>query len=233
MGVLVFFGLALIIIGAAILQWWLKQKRLEELKLMASQLGLVYSPFDIDGLLGWPFVLLRRGDGRGIENVLSGQWQGLELREFDYWYYEETSNGKGGKSRSYYRFSCSLAWFAAACPGLAVTRENVFSRLAAHMGFEDIQLELEEFNKKFNVRCTDRKFAFDFLDARMMQFLLDADSAFSYEVVHNMLLVYCDRQKPLELIPVIGTVKEFHDQVPRVVYELYGEGGETKPGQIT
>lgn len=30
------------------------------------------------------FALLRRGDGRGTENVLSGTWQGMGVREFDY-----------------------------------------------------------------------------------------------------------------------------------------------------
>ena len=232
MGVLLFAGFALILVGAGTLQWWLKQRRIVELKTMATQLGLRYSAVDQEGLSAWPFVLLQKGEGRGVENVMAGTWQGLEIREFDFWYYEESSNGKGGRSRTYYRFSCALAWIETACPGLSVTRENLLSRMAGAVGFEDIQLELEAFNRAFVVRSTDRRFAFDFLDARMIDWMLRTDHAFSFEALHTMLLVYCDRLRPLDLVPLIGTVKQFHDQVPRVVYELYGRGGETKPGQI-
>lgn len=231
MGWLIFVGVAFVIAGAVILQWWLKKKRLEELTQMAAQLGLGFSPYDVEGLVGMPFMLFNKGDGRGIENVMSGTWQGLQLREFDYWYYEESSDSNGNRSKTYYRFSCGFAWFNAYCPGLSVSREDLFSWVANRIGVPDIQLELEEFNRAFKVRCSERKFAFDFLDARMMQWMLDADSGFSYEVVAGMLLVYTKRLPPLALTPVVGTLKQFHDQVPRVVYELYGAGGETKPSQ--
>lgn len=232
MGWLIFLGICLVGIGAVILQWWLKKKRLEELTQMAYQLGLGFSEYDSEGLVGMPFVLFSKGDGRGVENVMFGTWQGLELREFDYWYYEESSDGDGGRSKTYYRFSCALAWFNAYCPGLSVTREDLVSWVANRVGLPDIQLELEEFNRAFKVRCDERKFAFDFLDARMMQWMLGAGSGFSYEVVAGILLVYTSRLQPLALTPVVGTVKHFHDHIPRVVYELYGAGGSTKPGQL-
>jgi hypothetical protein len=37
-------------------------------------------------------------------------------------------------------------------------------------------------------------------------------------------LVYSKRRRPTELIPLLGTLKQFRDQVPRVVYDLYGPG---------
>jgi hypothetical protein len=75
---------------------------------MARQLGLSYSPEDAMGCLGLPFALLAKGDGRGTENVLWGTWQGIDVREFDYWYYEESTDSEGHRTRSYSRFSCAV-----------------------------------------------------------------------------------------------------------------------------
>ncbi len=37
----------------------------------------------------------------------------------------------------------------------------------------DIRTESEEFNRRFEVRSSDRRFALAFVDARMMRWLLD------------------------------------------------------------
>ncbi len=43
------------------------------------------------------------------------------------------------------------------------------------------------------------------------------------------MLCFSKKRGPTELIPLIGTMKQFHEQVPRVVYELYGLGGQSTP----
>jgi hypothetical protein len=72
------------------------------------------------------------------------------------------------------------------------------------------------------VKCKDRKFAFDFVDQRMMRWLLGTDPGFSFETSGRWLLVACKRRRPTELIPLLGTLQQFRDQIPRVVYDLYG-----------
>lgn len=218
---------------AAGLQWWMKQRRLEEFRTAARQFGFHYSARDLDGLLQLPFPLFERGDGRKVEHVLAGEWQGLEVRAFDYEYWEEHRDAEGHRSKTTYRFSCAVTWIEALCPPLAVSRENLLTRAAGAVGLGDIEMESEAFNRSFHVRSGDRRFAYEFLDARMMQALLGARDSFNYEAAGRGLLVYGPRVKPLGIIPLVGTLKAFHDQVPRVVYELRGAGGETKPGQIT
>ncbi len=107
--------------------------------------------------------------------------------------------------------------------------QNLFTRIADHIGLRDIDFEMDEFNKAFNVKCKDRKFANDLIDQRMMRWLLAADGAFNFEVCNTWMLCFSKRRKPQELIPLLGTLKGFHDTVPRVVYELYGQGWETAP----
>jgi hypothetical protein len=222
MGLAIILLFVVVVAAGVAVSYYLKQKRRQELALVARQLGLEYSPVDALGCLGLPFALFAKGDGRGIENVLWGTWQGIPLREFDYWYYEESTDSRGNRSKTYYRFSCTVTEIEAYCSSLRVERENLFTSIADHIGLHDIEFESEEFNHEFNVKGEDRKFANDFIDARMMQWLLTTEHGFGFEVSGKWLLCYGKRRAPLELVPLVGTVKQFREHVPRVVYELYG-----------
>jgi hypothetical protein len=212
----------LAVAAAAVGSYLLRKRRREALARLAAGLGLEYSADDAQGCLGLPFALLQRGDGRGTENVLWGTWRGMGVREFDYWYYEESTDAQGHRSRSTYRFSCAVTEIDAACAPLTLGRENIFTRLADAIGLADVELELEEFNREFSVKCRDRKFAFDFVDQRMMRWLLDADGGVAFEASDRWLLVSSRRRRPAELVPLLATLRQFRDQVPRVVFDLYG-----------
>jgi hypothetical protein len=219
--VLPFLLFAAVVLAALGISYYLKQRRRQELARMAHQLGLEFSPQDVLGCLGLPFRLLTRGDGRGTENVMWGTWQGMPVREFDYWYYEESTDSQGHRSRTYHRFSCAVTELEAACSPIAISRENLFTRLADAVGLDDLEFELEEFNRAFNVKAEDRRFAVALVDQRMMRFLLGTDPAFAFEACGRWLLCYSKRRRPTELVPLLGTLKGFRDHVPRVVYDLY------------
>jgi hypothetical protein len=222
---LVIVGVVALVAVGLWFSYYLKKKRRAELALAGKQLGLQYSASDPFALLGLPFALLSKGDGRGVENVLWGSWQGVDLKEFDFWYYDETSDGKGNRSRSYHYFSCAVREIPATCAHLTIEREGFFTRLADHLGFHDIEFESEEFNRAYQVKCKDRKFANDVVDARMMQWLLAAaDRRWAFELIGPYLMCYTKRLKPLELVPLLGTLSEFQDHVPRVMWSLYGTG---------
>jgi uncharacterized protein DUF3137 len=218
-GVFILFGL--IALGGAYAAYYLKKKRREELAAMAFRLGLEFSSDDPFGCLTYPFALLTKGDGRGTENVMWGSWQNMPVREFDYWYYEESTDSNGHRSRTYSRFSCAVAEIEAACSHLTIDRENLFTALADHLGLHDIEFESDDFNRAFNVKSKDRKFANDILDARMMSWLLQAGGSFRFEVCGKWLLTFSKKRRPDDLIPLLGTLQQFRDHVPRVVYELY------------
>jgi hypothetical protein len=211
--------------GIAYLSYYLKKKRQQELAFAAKQLGMQFALTDPFDTLAEPFDLLSKGDGRGVENVMWGTWQDTECRLFDYWYYEESTDSKGNRSRTYYRFSCVMSPVEAACSHLTLGRENIFTRMGDHLGFRDIELESEEFNRAFTVRSPDRKFAVDFCDARMMEWLMGHGEGYGFEVVGDRLLASCKRLGPTELIPLLGSMKGFRDQIPRVVYSLYPKPG--------
>ena len=176
--------------------------------------------YSIDQSFG--FALFGKGDGRGCENVLTGRWEGLPLREADYWYYDETSDGRGGHSRSYKYFSVVVADLPCALPHVSIERENVMTRMADHLGFHDIEFESEQFNRMFKVKAQDREFAFKLLDARMINWMQSTGGHFGFEVNGPSLLVWSNRRPPTELIPLLGCAKLFCDHIPRLVWTQYG-----------
>jgi hypothetical protein len=221
--VLLFLVFGLLVAGVAYYQHQRRLERRRQLGALAFGHGLDFSIDDPFGTLGEPFALLQRGDGRGIENVLWGTWQGLELRAFDYWYYEESTDSDGNRTKTTYRYTCCLLEIEAAFPPLALTRENVFTRMADGLGFRDIELESPDFNKRFQVKAKDRRFAFSFVDARMMKWLLALAGKEEFEVAGGWLLVFHrGRRKPVGFAPLIETALAFRTQVPRAALSMYG-----------
>jgi hypothetical protein len=218
----------LFLLGAAAAVWislYLKAKRREAFRIFAGRHGFQYAQGDPFDLLGWPFDLFRRGAGRGIENMLWGNWEDQPMQAFDYWYYTESTDSKGRRSRSYRRFSCALVEVPAAFPHLVVAREGILSRLADHLGFEDIEFESPEFNRRYNVKAADRKFAYELLDARMLEWLVEFDQGLSFEILGNRVLAYGPKADPAALLPLIGTASMFRDHIPKVAWNLYPLAG--------
>ncbi len=176
-----------------------------------------------------PFRLFGLGDGRGIENVLTGAFQGQPVREADYWYYTESTDSQGRTSKTYHRFSVAVSPLEADLPEVWVEKESLLSTLANDLSFHDLQFESEAFNRMFNVRSADREFAYKLLDARMLQWLISTGGAFGFEVNGPWLLVWCRKRRPAELVPLLGSAKLFRDHIPRLVWNELGVGGREGP----
>ena len=214
MAPIVFFILILAVVAAVgYLSWRAKQKRREALALFALQRGFEFSPTDPFDLTGSDFHLFRMGDGRGCENVLWGKWQDLPVREAD---------GKGHRSRTYHHFSVALAEMGCTLPDVTMEREDVSSWVAGHLGFHDIEFESERFNRMFKVKAQDREFAYQLLDARMINWMQSTGGDFGFEVNGPSLLVWSNRRRPTELIPLLGCAKMFCQHIPRLVWTEFG-----------
>jgi hypothetical protein len=221
MEVLGILAVVAVAVAALAISLHLKAKRRAAFQAFALQHGLEYAQGDPFGLLGWPFDLLRRGDGRGIDHVVWGNWRKTAVQAFDYWYYTETTDSKGHRSRSYRRFSCVVIEVPAAFPHLTMAREGVFTRLADHLGMEDIEFESPEFNRRYNVKARDRKFAYVLIDGRMLEWLVGFDQGWAFEVMGNRVLAYGPRVKPSGLLGLIGTAVMFRERIPSVAWSLY------------
>jgi len=213
---LLFFGGVLLVALIAYLAYAMQRRRRDGFRLMATQLGLQYGRDDPLGLLGYPFTLFTRGDGRAVENVVWGAWQEVEVITFDFMYYEQN-----GKYRTDYQFDCAIVPMGADSPRLVIEHENLLTSLAGALAFHDLQFESEAFNDAYHVRCEVPKFANDVLDARMMQWLLDNGSGYRFESVGDRVLVAGPRIDPAGLTGLLGVARGFAQHVPKVVSSLY------------
>ncbi len=226
--------LLFVVVAAAVAigAWYLARRRREAFRTFARSHALQYSRRDPFGLVGLPFRLFQKGDGRRVENVLSGAWRGEQVRAFDYWYYEESQTSEGSRSRTYHRFSCALLEVSASFPQLSIDRENLFTRLADGIGFRDIEMESGEFNRRFQIASSDRKFAYALIDARMMKWLLGLRQRGAFEVREGWLLAFVGKRvPPVGFAPIIEMARGFRDRIPRAAWSMYGRGTEISEGE--
>jgi len=223
---LLFVAFAAIVVAAIWYGVVRKRRRRRAVAQAAARLGLQYSTKDPYNVLSLPFALLSEGDGQGCDNVVSGSYKGIDVKEFDYWYYTESSNGRGGSSRSYHYFSCAATEIPVNCAHVSIARESWLTRLGDHLGLKDIQFESEQFNRDFRVTAKDTKFATDLVDARMMRWL-EVGTGWSFEVHGPYLLASSKRLEADTILVLLDVLKAFRDHIPRVVYDLYGTGQAT------
>ena len=221
-GIILIFVAFIVVAGLLIyLAWQRAKKRREDFFRLSVRLGLKYSitdPFDTPSL---PFDLFGQGQRRTAENMLYGDVQGMRVRLFDYTYVIQHHNSNGPDTTSTYRFSCALGELDAMCPHLSIDHESFLSRLASHVGIHDIEFESEEFNRAFKIGSEDRRFAFAFIDASMMTWLMDEGGVARYEVNGPLALCYVDQVGPAEYGNLLEVLRRFRAHMPTVVSSLF------------
>ena len=147
--------------------WWFKVRPRRELhQEQARWLGLRSAPGDPLGYFDRSFALLGHAAGaKDIENTSWGTWRGMEVVVIDYWFARSSDPNRN----DYRYFTCAATSVPAAWPNLSIVPEGFAGRLAASMGSRGIEFELESFNRAFEVRCDDPRFAHALIDARMIE----------------------------------------------------------------
>lgn len=164
--------LVLVALGAgAWLLWHLEQQQRARYRAFARERGWTYTPRD-DALVrrfrGEPFG---RGTGRRATSVLRGQYAGRAAVVFDYRFVTRSSNGQQTTTQTH-RFTVVALQLPAALPRLELTPENALTRLGGALGLADLELESEDFNRRYRVRSDDRRLAYDVLHPRTIEQLL-------------------------------------------------------------
>jgi hypothetical protein len=186
----------------------------------ARTLGLAFEPTDTRGLSGLPHPLIHRlAETRDIAHVLSGTWRGIDVVAFEYRY---TSGTNAQGQANVFAYTCAVIPVPSSWPDLVVEPERVPTKVADALGLRDIDMELESFNRAFEVRSSEPRFASALLDARMMEWLMtSAPAAFGVEIVGGRLLGFVPEVYPWQTESLLVTVKAFLDQVPSIVGSLY------------
>jgi len=133
----------------------------------------------VDAFSCYPF---QTGHTRSVTMSLAGQVDGCEFVAMDYQYYttetRTTTSAKGSTSTSTYEqkhpYRVTAVRTGIAGVPLNVASEGFFGRLVDAITNSDIDFEDEEFNRRFKVRCDDRKFAYAIITPQVMETLKSA-----------------------------------------------------------
>ncbi len=174
MVVLVIIAIVILIGGGISLSLWLAAQRRQELSDWGTAHGLSFSQVrDASIEARFPaFSCLHEGRHRYAYNVLTGSWAGRDFLGFDYHYETQSQSGKGSSQTQDHRFSAVVLGSPVPLKPLLIRPETPFDKLAGFFGFDDINFESAEFSRKFYVKAPDKKWAYDVIHQRTMEFLL-------------------------------------------------------------
>ena len=216
-----FYVVAILAIGALIaFGIWRGAKRRKELAAWASGKGLSFRS-ERDGGFDkrYPtFRCLRRGYSRYASNIVEGDLNGRRVSAFDYRYVTGS-----GKNRQTHHFSAVVLGSNVQLKPLRIRSENVFDRVTEFFGLDDIDFESAEFSREFHVKSSDKRWAYDVLHQRTMEFLLSMPR-FSIEFDVQDVIAWRNRRFNVETFEsAIAVVEGILDRMPE--YVIRQEGG--------
>jgi hypothetical protein len=220
---LVLVGGVLLIGVAMVLSYRSNAKRRQKLMAYAASRGWSYRAEDPALAVRWNAAPFGQGDRRRATNVVLGQDRNRPFVAFDYRFETESNDGNGNRTTTTHRYAVVALALPTFLPGLEVTPDNVLSRAASAMGLgHDINLESDDFNRRFRVSSGDPKFASDVLGPRTMQALLSAPT-FSWRIIGSDLLAWwTGALDPVQALAHLSTMQAVLDGVPAFVWHDHG-----------
>lgn len=158
-----------------------KQKaRTEALSQKARSIGLDFVP-ERDASMAKQFRFLEHfgavsgANRESCINVMTGTLDSHSVTLFDY-YYITSGTGEWWWAPSWQKhsyFSLFILDMNSDFPELTIAREGFLSKISQAFGYRDIDFESHEFSTRYVVRSKNKKFAYDFCNAQMIDYLLD------------------------------------------------------------
>ena len=200
------------------LAWLSAKKRREAFAQLAASRGWTWVADDdrwTERFEGSPFGT---GDSRSARNVLTGEHGGRPMVAFDYSYETHSTDSNGHRSSTTHRFSVCVLGLPVWLPRVELVPESVFGRLGTALGMQDVELESEDFNRRYRVRCDDPKLAYDVLPPRTMEALLTRPALHLRLQGTDALCWEGGSHSPAELLARLDTLAVLLDGVPSFVW---------------
>jgi hypothetical protein len=216
----IFALFAAMVVVLAILGARAAKKRREAFAALAQRLGLAFSPeHDRDMARRFAFLdKLAQGSNRYAFNILSGSFRAHSVWAFDYHYETHSTDSKGRRHTHHHYFSCLLLLLEKPFPELTIAREGLFSKIAQSFGYDDVDFESHEFSRTFCVRSKDKKFAYDFCHALMMEYLLqNQDLAIEIEGT-ALAMAFAGRLDPMQVERNLDRLLQLRALMPKYLF---------------
>jgi hypothetical protein len=165
------------------------------------------------------YSCLRQGHSRYAKNILTGVYRGSQICAFDYHY----TTGSG-KNRRHHSFSALMVNTGLHLKPLFIRTEHFFDKVTEFVGFDDIDFESVEFSREFYVKSRDKKWAYDVLNQKSMEYLLRAPR-YTLDFQGRYIMAYRNRKfKIAEFDEAFKVIKGLLDLLPDyLMRELKGE----------
>ena len=139
--------------------------------------------------------VMQEGHRRYGENWCMGKWQGRPLCYFDYHY----TTGSG-KSQTSHDLSVMTVESSTPLKPLTIRPEGLLDKVGEFFGAQEIHFESAEFNRRFHVKCQDRKWAYDALPPRALELLLSSPRKLHVQFDFQMVVIWDVSLWPVEEI---------------------------------
>jgi hypothetical protein len=158
------------------------------------------------------------GDHRHAANVLTGAFRTRQMVAFDYSYETHSTDGHGNSSTTTHRYAVCALSLPGSLPRFELVPEHVLGRLGTMLGMQDIELESEDFNRRFRVRCEDPKLAYAILPARTMELLLARPALHLRLAGADAICWENGGHSPAQLLARLDTLSQLLDGIPPFVW---------------
>lgn len=211
------FLLILVALAAGIFFWQEEKKRRGRLAAWAVRQGWQLREGKRQELhRDFPGIkLFDKGHSRFGQNEITGKFRGLPVSCLDYQY----TTGSG-KNRSTHRFGVALLLVDHPLIPLQIRGEHAFDKVGEFLGLDDIDFESAEFSRRFHVKSPDRRWAYDVLHTRAMEYLLAAPAGYTIEFGLGEIAVYRGgRCEPDQYEKAVKLAHGLYDLIPGYVRE--------------
>jgi hypothetical protein len=233
-----FFVVVFLIIAAtlaiAVYQWQRNQQRIDQLQQFCLAKGWQYAVSDDAYAVRWNCPPFFQGRNRRARDVITGVvGQGESARQFvafDYSYVTDNNAGRNTSTETHRYAICAIE-LPTYMPGLCLTPQTAVGRLGDVLTGKDIELESEDFNRRFSVQCLDAKFASDVLPPRTMEALL-AHRPLHFRIAGRDVMCWeTGVTTPITLLERLAILQSFVDGIPAFVWHDYepDRGAVTRP----
>ena len=216
-------AVAIVVVG-----FYMSAQRRKELSAWAVTNGLSFSSGNDRGMENRfsDFDCLRQGHSRYAYNVMSGMWTepGDEARfsvcAFDYHY--ETGSGKNHHT---YTFSAVVVASPIPLRPLFIRPEGFFDKVSEFFGADDIDFESAEFSREFYVKSPDKRWAYDVIHQRMMEFLMGEPRFHIQFSTRHIMAWRSSTFSAAEFGSAVRLIRGMLERMPGYVVRQQTEGG--------
>ncbi|HVF06476.1 MAG TPA: hypothetical protein VNA20_16665 [Frankiaceae bacterium] len=197
-----------------------EQARIASLVALCGEYGWRISeqdPYDL--VHRWPGTPFDDGSMRRVRNVVTGEYAGRPMLAFDYSYETEGMRDSNGRRSTWTHHHGVVALaLPGALPELALMPENVFARIARKLGYQDVKLGREDFDRMFVVGCHDTRVVPYVLTPRAADALVHHGPV-SLRVAGSDLLAWGDALTPDRLLRLAQLLAEIVHGIPDAAWE--------------